>query len=203
MGLKIKSIGKEIIKVWFRLTNKPKYFEYKLLLKDEKVLKKYTVDFRKKIKAISEIVSNTSSEINFKHSGHLGDLVYALPILKELSKKSKCNLYIHTNQAIGKNYFKHPTGNVMITERSYQMALPLLNVQPYINQVQQWNNERIDIDLDIFRQLPVSMAFHCIRWYYHITGLQPNMSIPYLEVDPHPIIKNKIVIVRTFRGRNP
>jgi len=193
----------EIKKFWLRLTNKPKYFEYKLQLKDEKIVKRYTPDFQKKWHEIATVVSNPTSEINLKHSGHLGDLVYALPILKELSEKSKCNLYINLNQTIGRNYFKHPTGNVMITERSYQMFLPLLKAQSYINSVSKWNDEKIDIDLDFFRKLPVSMEFHSIRWYYHITGIQPDMSLPFLEVPPHPTIKNKIVVVRTFRGRNP
>ncbi|MBZ4042885.1 hypothetical protein [Flavobacterium hibisci] len=203
MAKKNKSIKSELVKFWFRLTNKLKYFEYKLHLNDEVVSKKYTVDFQNKTDAISKIISNPPSEINFKHSGHLGDLVYALPILKELSSKTKCNLYIHLNQIIGRNYFKHPTGNVMITERSYQMAFSFLKAQSYINDVRKWNNEKIDIDLDIFRQLPVAMEFHSVRWYYHLTGLQPDMNLPFLEVEPHSIIKNKIVVVRTFRGRNP
>lgn len=203
MAAKNKSMVSEVKKFWLRLTNKPKYFEYKLQLKDEKLLKRYTSDFQEKWHAISEVVSNPPAEINFKHSGHLGDLVYAFPILKELSKKSKCNLYIHLNQSLGGNYFKHPTGNLMITERSYQMALPLFKAQPYINAVHPWNNEKIDIDLDVFRQLPVSMEFHSIRWYYHLTGIQPDMSLPFLDVKPHPTIKNKIIVVRTFRGRNP
>lgn len=203
MGLKIKSTGAELKKFWLRLTDKPKYFEYKLQLKDEKILKKYSADFQRKINAISEIVLNPPSEINFKHSGHLGDLVYALPILKELSQKTKCNLYINLGKVIHRNYFKHPTGNVMITERSYQMAESLFESLAYINKVHQWNNEKIDIDLDVFRELPFSTDFHSIRWYYHLTGLQPDMSLPFLDVEPHQTIKNKIVVVRTFRGRNP
>lgn len=203
MAIKLHFIASEIKKFWWRRTNKPKYFEYKLQLKDEKVLNKFSPEFQKQLLAISEVVANNTTEINFKHSGHLGDLVYAMPILKELSKKAKCNLYINLNQTIGRNYFKHPTGNVMITERSYQMALPFLAAQPYINDVRKWNNEKIDIDLDLFRKLPVSMEFHSIRWYYHLTGLQPDMSLPFLEIQPHQTIKNKIVVVRTFRGRNP
>lgn len=203
--MKINSylIKTEIKKFWWRLTNKPKYFEYKLHLKEDKILKKFTPDLHKKWLAISRVVTSDKAEINFKHSGHLGDLLYALPILKELSKKSKCNLYVNLNQTIGRNYFKHPTGNVMITKRSYQMVLPLLKAQTYINEVRIWNEEKIDIDLDLFRQLPVAMEFHSIRWYYHLTGLHPDMSLPFIEVEPHETIKNKIVIVRTFRGRNP
>ncbi len=78
-----------------------------------------------------------------------------------------------------------------------------MNAQSYIQSVSKWNNEKIDIDLDVFRELPVSMEFHSIRWYYHIIGIQPDMNQSFLEVEPHPTIKNKIVVVRTFRGRNP
>jgi len=203
MGSKKNGMGAEMKKFWLRLTDKPKYFEYKLQLKDEKVLRRYSAEFQQKLQHFETIVANPPSEINFKHSGHLGDLIYALPILKELSKKSKCNLYINLGEKIGRNYFKHPTGNVAITERSFQMIVPLLEAQSYIHSIHQWNNEKIDIDLDVFRDLPVSMEFHSIRWYYHIIGIQPDMTLPFLEVPPHPTVKDKIVVVRTFRGRNP
>jgi len=44
--------------------------------------------------------------------------------------------------------------------------------------------------------------FNSPRWYFHITGTQVDLADPYLYVTPHEKIKNKIVILRTFRGRS-
>ncbi len=203
MAIKSYSVITEVKKFWWRIFDKSKYFEYKLYLKDQNILNKFNPQLQKDWDAISQIISKEPLEINFKHSGHLGDLIYALPILKELAKKSKCNLYVNLGQTMGRNYYKHPTGNVMLTERTFEMILPLLKEQLYITNVKRWENEAIDIDLDLFRKLPVAMEFHSIRWYYHLTGLQPNMFLPFLNVEAHKKITDKIVIVRTFRGRNP
>ena len=36
----------------------------------------------------------------------------------------------------------------------------------------------------------------------HLTGIQVNMELPFLEVNDHKSIKNNIVIVRSPRYRN-
>lgn len=90
----------------------------------------------------------------------------------------------------------------MISERSFNMLLPLLKEQSYLNSVTVYTNQTIDVDLDFFRALPISNQFHSFRWYYHLVGKQADMTLPYLDVKPHNTIKDKIVIVRTFRARN-
>ena len=47
-------------------------------------------------------------EISFLHSGHLGDILYSLPAIKEISKNKKCNLYIEKNLKMDSFYLKHP-----------------------------------------------------------------------------------------------
>ncbi len=202
MGINVKDVVSEFKKFWLKRVNKPKYFEYKLQLKDENIIHRFDENFQNNLRLISKVISE-KKEINFNHSGHLGDLVYALAVIKEISKIHTCNLFITINKTIGRNYHKHPTGNVMITERSYLMMEPFLVSQSYINNVTIYNNNPIDIDLDLFRDLPFKMEFHSIRWYYHLVGIQIDMSLPFLEMGAHPMIKDKIVIVRTFRGRNP
>ncbi|HLO73506.1 MAG TPA: hypothetical protein VK164_06180 [Flavobacterium sp.] len=199
----MKKIISELRKFYYKRTNKEKYYEYKQAIKDEKILKLYHNNFKSKIDAI-ETALIEKEEINFKHSGHIGDLIYALPVIKEISKTKKCNLYIKINHSIGeKNYYKHPSGNVMISDRIFDMVVPLLKKQDYIHAVQNWDNEEIDIDLDLFRDFPFSSNFHSIRWYYHITGFQPDMNSSFIDAKPSEEFKDKIVVVRTFRGRNP
>lgn len=203
MSFKLSNIVVELKKFWLKRTNKTQYQGYKQSIKDEKLVKDYYNGFHQKIEKIRQALTE-ESEINFKHSGHIGDLVYALPVIKEIAKTKKCNLYIRVNHSLGKKaYYKHPSGNIMINDRIFSMALPLLETQKYINSVKKWNNEKIDIDLDLFREFPFSNDFHSIRWYYHITGFQPDMSLPFIDAEPEEKFKDKIVVVRTFRGTNP
>ncbi|MGJ8592702.1 MAG: hypothetical protein ACSHXF_09150 [Aquaticitalea sp.] len=191
----------ELIKVWYRFANKAKYLQIRNEMRESKRKARLKPDLINKLKKISEVV-DSKDELNFSHSGHLGDLIYALPLIQELSKTKKCHLYVNLGRIYDGKYFKHPSGNVMITERSYGMLETLLKAQPYLTTVKILKNETIDVDLDIFREFPFSTQFHSFRWYIHIIGKQLDMSLPYLKVSPHDTIKNKIVVVRTFRARN-
>lgn len=199
----MKKIIDEIRKFYYKRTNQEKYQEYKILIRNQKLLQAYQGNFKSKIDTIEKVLLE-KNEINFKHSGHIGDFIYALPVIKEISKSKKCNIFIKTNHTLGnKKYFKHPSGSVMISDRIFNMALPLLKKQNYIHSIQKWDNQVIDIDLDIFREFPFSSNFHSIRWYYHITSYQPDMNLSFIDAKTSEKFKNKIVIVRTFRGRNP
>ena len=83
-----------------------------------------------------------------------------------------------------------------------KLILPLLKKQNYLNIADTYKGENIDVNLDLFRELPLNLLFNSPRWYFHITGDQVDLSIPYLEVDGHEKLKNKIIIHRTFRYRN-
>ena len=82
------------------------------------------------------------------------------------------------------------------------LFLPLIREQKYINEIKQFSNQEIDIDLNLFRKLPVNICFNSPRWYFQITGIQVDLSESYLDVKEHDKIKNKIIIHRTFRHRN-
>ena len=99
-------------------------------------------------------------------------------------------------------YFRHPAGNVYIDERIFNMLIPLLKYQKYLNKVDKYNNEEIDINLNIFREMPINLNFNSPRWFFHIVGVQPDLNQPYLEAEKHKDLSNKIIIHRTFRYRN-
>ena len=110
--------------------------------------------------------------------------------------------YIQVNKKIPVEYHKHPANGYYIDDRMLNLFLPLAKKQSFINKVEKHKDQEIDIDLDIFRTLPVNICFNSPRWYFHITGVQVDLSSPYLEIDGHEKIKNKIIIHRTFRHRN-
>ena len=99
-------------------------------------------------------------------------------------------------------YANHPSGNVYLDKRITELFIPLIKKQKFINNADIYKNENIDIDLDLFREIPIEIKFHSIRWYMHLTGIQVDMEKPFLEVDEHDNIKNYIVIVRSPRYRN-
>lgn len=191
-----------IKKIFYKFTNKDNYkkLKNKLLVDDKiKILKS---GFEEEINKISK--ATEQKEISFLHSGHLGDVINALPVLKELSKKSKCNLYLQKEknlEADAVNY-KHKGDKIYMTDRMVNMILPLLKNQDYINQVEIFNNQKIDIDLDLFRKIPMNFNLDEVRWYFHLTGVHVDLSKQYLFADEHKLIRKKIVIMRSTRRKN-
>jgi len=190
-------------KILLKITNKESYYKFK----NNQSIKSKENLYKDKIKIFLENVDKnlkSKKEISFLHSGHLGDLINALPLIKEISKTRKCNYYIESEKKIP-DHVKgdlHPFGSVYLSKKSVSMVLPLLRRQPYLNYVEEYKNQNIDIDLNFFRKLPLNFNLDSVRWYSHLTGIHPNLTEPYIETDEHKSIKNKIIIIRTLRRKN-
>ena len=191
----------ELLKYWYKYSNKDKYREIKEKNRLEKSKAFYSVFFENQLIEISNSIKSEKI-LNFKHSGHIGDIIYSLPIIKELSKTHICNLYIDLDVPIARHAFKHTAGSVYINKKIYKKLVPLLNKINYISDSGVFENQKIHINLDLFRDLPFDLNFISFRWYFHLTGIQTNLSESFLDVEPHKTIKNKVVIVRSFRARN-
>jgi len=188
-------------KLFYKLFNPQKYKD----LKKEKQIRETVKIFEKKYKSYFDLLDEKikkNKRISFLHSGHCGDIIFSLPVIKELSKTHECNLYIRVNKKMSLPYLKHPGKNVYIDNRMLNIFLPLLKTQKFIHSVKKYDNEEIDINFDLFRELPVNIIFNQARWFFHVSGVQVDLSEPYLDVDPHKKIVDKIVIHRTFRYRN-
>ena len=178
-----------------------KLFKDKINSKKLSQLDKFEKKYKKIISDIHQLILE-KKELNFLHSGHCGDLIYSFAVIKKLSITHKCNLYVGLNKVVGNNYEKHPSGNIYINKRMYDLLLPLMKKQKFLNIVKEHNNETIDINLDLFRELPINYIFNSPRWYFQITGEQVDLSQPYMDAEEHKQIKNKIIVHRTFRFRN-
>ena len=178
-----------------------KLFKDKAYSKRLSQLDKFEKKYKKVISDIHQSILE-KKELNFLHSGHCGDLIYSFAVIKKLSITHKCNLYVGLNKVVGNNYEKHPSGNIYINKRMYDLLLPLMKKQKFLNIVKEHNNETIDINLDLFRELPINYIFNSPRWYFQITGEQVDLSQSYMDAEEHEQIKNKIIIHRTFRFRN-
>jgi len=193
----------DINKILFKFFNKKKYSQYKKekIKRDNKNI--YETIIKKKLDEI-DIALKNKENISFLHSGHLGDIINSLPLIKEISKSKKCNLYIEINKLLPSHVQNrdHPFGKYYLTETSAKKILPLLDKQKYINKVSIFNKEEIDVNLNLFRELPINFNIDSVRWYFHITGIHPELDKPYLENIGTHQLKNKIVIIRSKRRRN-
>lgn len=188
-------------KYFYKYTNKTKYLQIKDKIHENKRLAKFDNDFYNNIKKINDNILS-KKELNFKHSGHLGDIIYSFPVLEKLSYTHKINLFINLNKKVAINSYKHTAGNVYINEKLYTKLVPLLKNISFINSFNTYNDETIDIDLDLFREFPFNLNFISVRWYSHITNVFPDFSKISLNIKSHETIVNKIVIIRSFRARN-
>lgn len=99
----------------------------------------------------------------FKHSGDLGDLVYALPTIKGLGGGI---LYLSTQhesdmqslRRIGFESSRFPTGSLKydgskagLTKTSAECIIPFLREQPYLTDVRIWEGQPIDFNLNLWR----------------------------------------------------
>jgi hypothetical protein len=80
--------------------------------------------------------------ITVKHSGNIGDIIYSLPTVKYLSEtqNSPINFILNVNDEFM---------NIHLTNA----LIPLLKHQSYIHNVELYDNQIIDYDLDKFREI--------------------------------------------------
>ena len=196
-----------IKKLFYKLTNKDKHFYYKMNLKKAASIKQnvklFKTEYEKKIINIQKKIES-KKELSFLHYGHLGDVVNSLPIVKELSKTHKCNFYIQAKKPLEPNarHYKRFGDHVFLTKTNVDMLLPLFMKQSYIHKVDKYTNQEIDIDLNLIREMPINHDLDSVRWYFQLTGVHSDLSVPYLFVVPHKVIKNKVVIIRNARRKN-
>jgi hypothetical protein len=192
-----------IKKIFYKLTNRKKYKKYKNDLAINKKIQILKSGFEDEITKIQNIIKK-EKEISFLHSGHMGDVINALPIIKELSKTHVCNLYLQVNKPLPQNVigYKHPGDSIWMSDKMVDMILPLLKYQPYMKKVEKYKDQKIDVDLDLFRKMPINFNLDEVRWYFHLTGIHTNLSIPYLTVEPSKTVQNKVIIMRSTRRKN-
>ena len=54
----------------------------------------------------------------------------------------------------------------------------------------------------MFREWPINFNIDSVRWYFHLTGMHADLTNPYIDVDSHKNIENRIVIMRSMRRQN-
>ena len=189
-----------LLKLWYKAFDKSKYLDIKNKNRLIKNVKYYNSQIYSQIVDIQKKIDN-NKELSFLHSGQLGDLIYSLATIKELSKTHKCKLYIQINKPMSLEYGSSQK-KVFLSKKSGDLILPLLKNQNFLASVDIYNGEKIDINLDLYRDIPINLSFYSTRWFSHLVGINLNVEDTFLSVKPHSVIKNKIVIHRSPRYRN-
>ena len=85
-----------------------------------------------------------------------------------------------------------------------ELLVPLLEHQPWLSSVKIYDGEAIDHDLDVFRKLPgIQTGRNSIaHWYFWVSGVSADLSLPWLELNPVPSPRGKIVLARSARCHN-
>lgn len=143
--------------------------------------------------------------VHFKHFGLIGDIIYAIPAMKVLAGHKKIHLHLQINQkSLYRRSMKHMNQGKILTEKSVEMLAPLLLAQPEFAVVDILENQRVDYDLDAFRNFPFDYnTNHICRWYFHQYGITADLGKPWLKVEPDPAFRDEIVVARSFRYRAP
>ena len=186
-------------KLWYKFFNKEKYIDLKNEKRTSDRVKYYNSRIYAQILEIQKKIEN-NKELSFLHSGRIGDVIYSLPTIKELSKSHKCKLYVQIEKPILGPF--EASRKVFINKRCGDLILPLLRNQDFLDTVNIYKDEKIDINLNLFRDIPINLCFFQPRYYSHICGVNINVENTYLSIKPHDSIKNKIIVSRSPRYRN-
>lgn len=135
---------------------------------------------------------------SFKHSGAIGDVIYALPTIRGLGGG---DLYMPTGKP--SHFWNHFYGDPIPILRR------LLESQPYIRSVQPWEGQPVDYNLDDFRRY---FAGHChpdtvtlCDMHLMAFGLPTSeREVAWIKVESKPLPPGRnIVVCRSSRYRSP
>lgn len=200
-----------ISKLWLKYHDRNQYKKYKWELNnytEQEALNFFTGENR--LDTQEKIVEAAQQDklLNITHSGNAGDVIYALPTIKKIHEITRVpiNLYLRLDKPLPAPIWsntKHTMGSVMINQSMANMLFPLLSSQTYIQNCEAYNNQKIHIDLDFFRNKTISLSnSNLARWCSYVTGFTPELWKPWLHTEPNPTYADKIILARSERYRN-
>lgn len=191
---------------WWRMIDKKQYRLYKQQMYKVKIntfLTENIVLTIDEIKAIAE----KNQALNFLHTGNVGDIIYALPVIKKLHEivNVPLNLILKLNEPLrlGQGMI-HPLNNVMLNTATAEFLKPLITSQPYISSCVIYTDQPVDINLSLFRKAGIRQdRGNIARWNFYTTGVTANLTEKWLIVNPDAQYNDTIVVARSQRYNNP
>lgn len=146
--------------------------------------------------------------IDFKHSGFVTDIIYALPAIKKVCEMNDevATLHLEINlDNEDKDKPGHPYSPFKLIGEEVKQLRELLVSQEYIEDVVVYDGDtsKINVDLDLFRTQPINFSSGNIpRYYFSMTGISESLEKPVLEVEGDEQYKDKVVISRSLIYQN-
>jgi len=161
--------------------------------------------------------------IAFKHSGFMGDIIYALPAIKQICEETnmKADLYVFMDKT-WENFDDVGRGHKgLIDSKGLNFIAPLLQALPHINKVAMWKGEKIAVDLDRVKAMGQQIGLphsHISRWYGYAypelsTDKLHHRTIDLMDIHAYEVhsgiqsdyswLGDKIVVNRSTRNLNP
>lgn len=130
----------------------------------------------------------------FKHSGSLGDLIYALPTMRALGGGTLC--------LNPRGWWRQSIDHTLV------LLSRLLLAQPYVHQVKVLGDEKVDYDLDVFRIAMSGSGWHRFANIADLVLLGHGLDtserdLPWLSVPPRQGFRAKLVVHVGSRWRSP
>ena len=151
-------------------------------------------------------------KLKIKHSGHLGDVIYALPTIQALLTRYSqpdCEIYFPSDKKTGLDpTMNHMGGEVMLSEPMISFINPLLRLQPFISNTFFLPERDIPvecIDFDIVRSRAFNLsAGNIVDYYQKAFGVISRNTTPWLSLGSSDDFRETrdIVIGRSQRYLN-
>lgn len=144
--------------------------------------------------------------ISFLHSGDIGDIIYSLPTVKALGGGI---LYLDVTGGESDPYVQENLKNLYrkslkFNEQSFNFLKPLLENQSYIKSVEVWNGQKVDYNLNQFRdrynKTQAGSTENLVETHLITFKKSPFYGIdPWLNVVPNTNYNDRIIINRNER----
>lgn len=140
-----------------------------------------------------DLLADRHPAARFYHTGDLGDIIAALPVIRQLGGGE---LVIGNHQPLAPGW-RPMEGN------RFEAIRPLLSIQPYVLSVRfETGPAQVDYDLSGFRSVysrRATLAHAQARWL----GVGELNLAPWLEAEPSPETRGRIVVARSARYHHP
>jgi hypothetical protein len=151
--------------------------------------------------------------LNFRHSGQLGDIVYAIPAMRAIARRhgaSRFALYVPSdNAAHHADGLNHIGGTQMVSQPMFDFIVPLLRRQPFIEAVHFVPSHEIPadpFDCDRVRDSGINMCAGNIKDYYYklfaVLAESPEQWVAPSETVSEKGARHDILIGRSTRYLN-
>jgi len=159
-----------------------------------------------------------SEIISIKHSYNAGDLIVALPGLRQLWRDTGKKVRIYQRLNLPAFYYSGQIdstlddNNMSVCMNNYlfSMLKPLIEVQEYIDSFVEWKGEKVDLDYDMTRDsraVPAPNALLTVWSEAIFPETATDISEKWIYVNEESIkkeyYKNRVIINRTQRYQNP